>query len=104
MQHYLNALVSMQLTLLRDERREEAAGTSNHPSLAVAITDGKALACPVLYAAAAAAAVVGATGQNGGRGGEAAAAAGAGSDEAAWPDEWQEDDEAGVAVLDQSGR
>ena len=104
--HYINALVSMQRTLLRDEKREEAAGASSHPSSTTAAADGKGLTCPVRYAAAAAA--VERAGDRG-EGWEAAGRdePGSGKDDdeaAAWPDEWQEDAEAGVAVRDPSGR
>ncbi len=103
--HYHNALVSMQLTLLRDEAREAAAGASCQLSTAAA----KEFTCPVRFARTAAKddeAGPGAGVQpGGGPAGKAPADAGpAGYVDEAWPDDWLEDAEAGVAVRDWSGR
>jgi len=91
--HYINAMVSMQLSLLRDERREEAAGSSSR----LTTVSIKEFTCPLRLAVSS------------GPGGSGDVAPEEGSfgsaeDGSCWPDDFLEDDEAGVMVRDQSGR
>ncbi len=101
MLHYLNAMVSMQLQLLRDEAEEEPLAAPNATTTAC-----KDFTCPVQLAAA--------TGGSGAGGSAAGAGAGAGTgaggDASDGPptlvdfDAWTDDPEAGVAVRRPDGR
>lgn len=97
--HYLNAMVSLQLQLLRDEAEEEALAAPNATTTAC-----KDFTCPVQLAAA--------TGGSGAGGSAAAVGAGPGTggNAADGPstlvdfDAWTDDPEAGVAVRRPDGR
>ncbi|KAG2497986.1 hypothetical protein HYH03_004245 [Edaphochlamys debaryana] len=105
--HHLNAIASLQLQLLRDERDEEGLAQP-FPT-----TANKDFTCPIAFAAGTAATVAtglppGAAAAGGGSGGSGADSDGAADagppDPAMEFDTWLEDPEAGVSVRDPNGR
>ena len=91
--HYTNAMVSMQLTLLRDEQREEASGSSSR----MTTVSAKELTCPLRLAAVNDHGVTSEGGSSGAEGNED-------DDANRWPDDLLEDHVTGVMVRDHSGR
>jgi hypothetical protein len=109
--HYLNAMVSLQLTLLADEATEEAAGSTTR----FATTAMKDMTCPVRYDSrhtgnhpSSAPSPVTQEGVRVGGESQSPYVQGGSSGDVNvlddWPDEWLEDRDAGVTVRDRNGR